>query len=38
MFQTYLAEGRQRVDKASSNNQGTASSSWKDKEYGVVQA
>jgi hypothetical protein len=34
-LQSYPAERRQRVDKASSNHQGTASSNWKYIEYGV---
>jgi hypothetical protein len=36
-FQSHLAERRQRVDIASSNNQATALSSWKRIEYGVPQ-
>jgi hypothetical protein len=36
-FQSYLAEKRQRVNRASSNNQVTVSSSWKKIEYGVPQ-
>jgi len=34
-FQSYLAERRNRVDIASSNNKVTASSSMKEIEYGV---